>query len=159
MGLQVDSPYISDKQFHAVLEPLNVNLSNEQLQELLDRAVGDLEGELVLRFIVPLLSAASAPFDQVQSYSKNIVLTALKSRIKSLVGIDQNRNVIVEQGQRYIDLHKVEFDGRIKLLLDPKRTFDFKLQSQAEDSIEPIASIGLGRADNRLHTEIDPDAI
>ncbi|MGZ3686696.1 MAG: hypothetical protein ACXWPM_00015 [Bdellovibrionota bacterium] len=156
---KVDSIYLTDDQFQAVLKPLNVELSDEEQQELLDRAVGDLEGELVLRFVVPLRSGAAGDYASAQAYSRNIVLTALKSRIKSLVGIDKNRNVVVEQGQRYIDLHKIEFDGRIKMLLDPHRKFDFQLQPQAQDAIDPIQSIGVARADNRLHLDIDGDAI
>jgi hypothetical protein len=158
MSFQIDSIYITDDQFQAVLKPLNVKLSDDDQQELLDRAVADLEGELVKRFAVPLLAGSGGAYESAKAYSRNIVLTAIKSRIKSLIGIDKNRNVVVESGQRYIDLHKVEFEGRIKLLLDPTRKFDFQLQPQAEDAIDPIQSIGVARADNRLHLEADSDA-
>jgi hypothetical protein len=155
--MAVDSIYITDEQFRKVIKPLNLELEGEEAQELLDRAVADLEGELVKRFIVPLAAGTGGPFETAQPYSRNMVLTALKSRIKSLAGIDKNRNVIVEQGQRYIDLHKVEFDGRVKLLLDPNRHFDFQLQPQAVDAIEPIQAVGLGRTDAHLRTQVDHD--
>jgi hypothetical protein len=159
VSLQVDSPYLTPEQFEKVIKPLNLNLSTEDKQELLDRAAADLEGELVKRFIVPLQPAAGGSFDSCQPYSKNIVVTAIKSRIKSLAGIDKNRNVVVEQGQRFVDLHKQEFDGRMKLLLDPHRNFDFMPQPQAKDAIDPVQSIGVARADNRPHRVPDWDAL
>jgi hypothetical protein len=157
--MAIESQYIDDSQFQKVLKPLNVNLSDEDQQDLLDRAVADLEGELCKRFVVPLRSGGGGPFSSAQDFSRNIVLTSLKSRIKSLIGIDKNRNVIVEQGQRYIDLHKSEFDGRMKLLLDSTRHFDFKLQIQAQDAIDPIQTVGIARANNRPCRVVDPDAV
>lgn len=158
MSIQVDSPYLSADQFEKVLKPLNLNLSIEDKQELLDRATADLEAELVKRFVVPLVKAEGGTFEDAAGYSKNIVVTALKSRIKSVAGIDKNRNVVVEQGQRFVDLHKQEFDGRIKLLLDPTRHFDFMLQPQAQDAIDPYQHIGIARADNSPHRRPDWDA-
>lgn len=157
--LLVPSQYITEQQFMGVLRPLNVNLGDDDLQDLLDRAVADLEGELVLRYNVPLLAASGAAYSSAQAYSTNMVITALKAKIRSLVGVDKNRNVIVEQGQRYIDLHEKEFANRIKLLLDPKRTFDFQLNPQAVDSIVPIEHVGIARASDRPQRVPDFDAL
>jgi len=159
MASEVESPYLTPQQFDDTIKPMNLDLSPDEKQELLDRATADLEGELCKRFIVPLKSGAGGAYATAQAFSRNIVTTALRSRIKSLAGVDKNRNVVVDQGQRFIDLHKGEFDGRIKLLLDPTRHFDFQLQLQAQDAIDPIQSIGVARADNRPHRVPDYDAL
>ena len=159
MSSDIDSQYISSDQFEKVLKPLNIALNSEDAQELLDRATADLEAELVKRFVVPLQGASSA-YAKAAPYSVNVVVTALKSKIKSLAGIDKNRNIVLEQGQRFVDLHKGEFDSRMKLLLDPHRKFDFLLQPQAQDAMDPVQDIGgLARADNRLEREPDWDAL
>lgn len=157
--IQVDSPYLTPDQFEQVIKPLNLDLSVYEKQELMDRAAADLEAELVKRFVIPLVSVSGGAFENAQNYSRNVVVTALKSRLKSLAGIDKNRNVVVEQGQRFVDLHKQEFDGRIKLLLDPHRHYDFMLQPQAKDSIDPIQDLCVSRADDRPHRVPDFDAI
>lgn len=157
--MAIESPYITDDQFRKILKPLNVTLGDEDQQELVDRAEAALEAELVERFLVPLQKAGGGDFGSAPDYSRNIVLSAIKAQIRSLLGIDKNRNVIVEQGQRYIDLHKGEFNGLMKALLDPKRDFKLALQAQAVGGLEPIQQVGIARANNRPKRVIDPDAI
>lgn len=157
--MAIESPYITNDQFQKVLAPLNINLSETDQQELVDRASAALEAKLVERFIVPLRAAAGGPLSGAPDYARNVVLSAFKEQVRSLVGVDRNRNVIVEQGQRYIDLHKGEFNSLIKDLLDPKRDFQLQLQPQAVGGLEPIQQMGLARANNRPHRVIDPDAL
>lgn len=157
--MAIDSIYITDDQFRKVLKQLNVELNEEGQQELIDRAAGALEAELVQRFLVPLQNKGGGQFSAAPPFARNIILTAIKSQIRSLIGVDQNRNVVVEQGQRYIDLHKGEFNALMKCLLDPKREFGFQPQAQADGAITPIQSVGIARADNRPRRVLDHDAI
>jgi hypothetical protein len=157
--MAVDSQYIEDSQFQKILSKLNVDLSSEDQQDLLDRAVGALEAKLVQRFVVPLKEKSGGAYAGAPAYARNVVLSALKEQIRSLAGIDQNRNVVIEQGQRYIDLHKGEFNSLTKDLLDSTRDFGFKLQPQAVGALEPIQELGLARANNHPRRVIDPDAI
>jgi hypothetical protein len=157
--MAIESPYITDGQFQRILARLSITLDDEDQQDLADRAQAALEGELVERFIVPLRSAAGGAFEAAPAFSRNLVLSAMKSKLRSLIGTDQNRNVVVEQGQRYIDLHQGEFNGYVKSLKDPKRDFGLQLQPQAVGGLEPIQTLGVARADNHPHRVIDPDAI
>lgn len=156
--MAIQSIYITNDQFLAVINPLNINVGETEQQELLDRAEAALEAKLVERFLVPLCNESGGSFESAPKYSKNVVLTALKEQLRSLVGVDKNRNVIVDQGQRYIDLHKGEFNSLVKDLLDPKRDFKLGLQPQAKGSMEAVQQVGLARADNQPHRVRDFDA-
>ncbi len=156
--MAIESIYITDTQFQRVLKPLDIRLDDEDQQDLIDRAEAALEGKLVERFIVPLRSLNGGAFASAPDYSRNIILSAIKEQIRSLISTDRNRNVTVEQGQRYIDLHKGEFNALTKDLLDPKRDFKLQLQPQAQGGMEAIQQVGIARADNRTRQVIDRDA-
>lgn len=140
--------YITDEQFARILSDLNVDSKTEaEQQDLFDRACGDMEGDLVMRFIVPLRSDVGTEFSQVPAYTKSKVLNVLRAKIRQCLGIDNNRNLIVDNTQRYIDVHGKEYAEGLKALLDPKRDFKLRLQPQAE-SVMPVQTVGVARADN-----------
>ena len=150
-------PYITQAQFENILSNLDIQESNEaKLQDLLDRAVGQLEGKLVPRFVVPLVATNGGPFAMAPQFSRNLVLNALKATIRRLIGLDHNRNLVVDGTQRFIDVHKMEQKEVFEDLLNPNALLGFKLQPHAEGSIGPVQAVGLARADNEVRLVDDP---
>jgi hypothetical protein len=147
---RIVSPYITDEQFEEVTEPLNLELGDRSRQELVDRAAAALEGALSERFIIPLVAEDGSAYKNAPAWCRNVVLSAIKAKIRQVAGADKNRNIVVEAGERFIDLHKNEFDGYVASMLSPKKPFGFKLAVQAQGAITPIQSVGLGRARNNF---------
>jgi hypothetical protein len=153
------SIYITDSQYEKVLKDLDVNFTEEEDRfDLLDRAVGDMEADLVERFIVPLLNVDGGAFSNAPIYARNKIVNVIKNKIRQLVGRDHNRNLIVDSTQKYIDVQKIAYQDDLKVLMDPKKVFGFKLQPQSENAVSPIQSVGVARADNRLRLRPDYDA-
>lgn len=154
--MSVFNDYITESQFGGILDALNIELDADiDQQDILDRATGDLESELVERFVVPLVPDSGGAFSTAPSYARLKVLSALRAAIRRTIGQDKNVNIVVESTERYIDLHDKAFKDHVKTLLDPKKHYGFKMQTQADGAIDPIQSIGLARADNGPH--IVPD--
>lgn len=149
--------YITEAQFEKVLKTLNVEYDDEDQQELLDRATGEMEADLAERFVVPLVEASGGSYASTPLWSRSKVMSALRAKIRQVIGADSNRNVVVESNQRFIDLHASEYTKQLKALLNPKIIFGFKMQGHADGAVTPIQSIGLARADNELSVEDDPD--
>lgn len=151
--------YITETQFERVLKVLNVeNMESEDKQELLDTATGDMESDLVERFVVPLVGTSSEAFSLTPKYSQQKILTMLKAKIRQIIGLDKNKNLVIDSTQKFIDVHKITYTDCLKVFMDAKKTFGFMLQPQAQGAVEPVQSVGLARADNKLHVAIDPDA-
>lgn len=157
------SIYITDDQFSTLLERLNVEFRGEsgedEKEELLDRAVGEFEGDMVERYVVPLESQVGGTFESAPDSTKRLVLSTIKAKIRHLLGTDKLRNVVVDGPQRFIDLHKSEYEGNVKRLLDPKKDFRLKLNQAAEGAVVPIQEMGIARADDKLHPELDTQDI
>lgn len=155
------SQYITDDQYEQLLEALNVDFSgdDDRKQELLDRAVGDMEADLCERFIVPLVHESGGDYKLAPAYARNKVLNTLKCKIRQLLGQDNARNVVVESTQRFIDVHEKPYTKSIETLLEAKKMFRFKLQEQAEGAVVPVQTVGLARADNDLRVVTDEDLL
>lgn len=149
--------YISEEEFQKILDALNLNYTEDQRQDLLERATGDFESDMCERYIVPLVCEAGSPFKDAPPFAKRKVLNAMNLKIRQIVGSDNNRNLIIDSTQKFIDTQKYAYQDCVKVLLDPKKVFGFKFQPQAEGAVEPYQSIGLGRADNEL--EVRPDRL
>src|SRR4051812_28945484 len=115
------SVYISDVDFNAILTSLNVTPEGDPF-DLLDRAIGDFESDMSERFLVPLTAIGGA-FSLAPSYAREKVKSALKTKIRQILGSDNARNVVVESTQKYIDVQKSVYEDHKKALLDPKKTF------------------------------------
>lgn len=153
----ITSQYISDDQFQAILDDLNITDKDDaQQQELLDRAVADLEADLSERFVVPLIGAGFTPYTSAPAFARNKVINALKSKIRQLIGRDNNRNLVIESTERYVDVHKLAYQDDVKSLLNPKIMYGFQLQEYAQGAVVPVQKLGLARADNELEVEVDP---
>jgi len=158
-----DFRYISKDEFADVLEDLNIDedeeggFSKKRQRKLLARANGDLEADLVERFIVPLLGTGGA-YETAPDYSRQKVLNALISKIRQIIGLDKQKNLVIDSTERFIDLKLADYNRHIKDLLNAKRTFGFKLQSFASDgAVEPVQSIGVARGDNKRDTFINDE--
>lgn len=158
-----DFRYISKAQFQDVLEDLNIDeseeggLSPKKQTRLLKRANGDLESALVERFVVPLLGL-NGPYTSAPEYARQKVLNAIISKITQLIGLDKQKNIVVESTERFIDIKKADFNGHVKDLLNHKRIFDFKLQGFAADTaVQPVQTIGVARGDNKRSTFLNDD--
>ena len=146
--------YITKDEFNEVLEDLNIDASEEggfsskRQRKLLMRANGDLESALVERFIVPLVGTAGG-FEQAPEYARQKVLNALISKLRQLIGLDKQKNIVIDSTERFIDLKKADYNGHVKDLLNHKRIFGFKLQRFANDgALEPVQVIGVARSNN-----------
>lgn len=159
------SIYITDAQYLAVLDALDIAYVDSQgvdlldKFEILDRAVGDMEADLCERFIVPLQTDGSGDFSTAPAYAQNKILNTIKSKIRQIIGADKNRNLVIDNTQRYIDLHQREYKEHITTLLDPKKLFGLALQSQAQGAVVPTQTVGLARANNRFRAVPDRDGL
>lgn len=155
--------YITRDEFAEILEDLNIDAtesggySDKRQKKLLARANGDLEADMVERFVVPL-QGASGNYLTAPDYSRQKVLNALTSKIRQLVGLDKQKNIVIDSTERFIDLKERDYKGHIKDLLNAKRIFGFKLQGFASDgAVEPVQSIGVARANNTRKSFVDVD--
>ena len=155
--------YISRTNFVKILIDLNVDATADggygdvEQNDLIDRAVGDLESDLVERFVVPL-TALSGDFKTAPIYAQQKVLNALKSKIRQIIGGDKQKNIVIDSTERYIDLKLKEYKDHIKDLLNHKRDFKMKLQSFASDTaLQPVQTIGVARPSDKRTTEILSD--
>jgi len=155
--------YITKENYENLLSDLNLDtsatggFSAKEQNELLDRAVGDLESDLVERFIVPL-DGLSGDFTTAPSYSQQKVLNALKSKIRQLVGIDKQKNIVIDSTERFVDLMLADYNRHKNDLLNHKRDFKIKLQSFANDTaVQPVQSIGTARPDSTRSLEIETE--
>ncbi len=148
------NPYISREQLQFILHDLNVqDWSESRIQELLDRATGDLESDLARKFVVPLIErgpspSLGSPQSQNYSFAKAKVLNAMKAKIRAILGFDLNRNQtgVIESTQKFLNVAEMEYNGHIKDLLDPKIDYGFVMLGQAQDSQTPVQHIALSRA-------------
>lgn len=155
--MSIDSQYISDDRFQDILDEQNITgLTDDQQQDLVDRAVGDLEAQLCERFVVPLQVTTPGDFEVAPKFAQQKALNAVISRIRSLLGLDKARNLVIESTQKYIDVHYIDFKGHIKDLLDPKKHYGFQLNSFSVGSFDPVQTIGLARANNETEIILDP---
>lgn len=158
--MSASNTYITAPQFKGILDTLNIqNMDDVALQDILDRATGDVEAELCERFLVPLVAKGGGDYSTAPPFARQKVLNALRAAVKKVIGEDKAANVVVDSTERYVDVNKASFDMHIKTLLNPKKHFDFSMQPQAEGSIDPIQSVGLARADNELHASPDLSGI
>ena len=156
--MSITSQYIGDVQFNKILVNLNIEeYSDADKQDLIDRATADFESDLCERFVVPLV-ALSGAFSTAPQFARNKVLEALRCKIRQIISHDQNKNnsVVVDTTQKYIDLNKIAYKDHVKDLLDAKRVYGFKLNFQSVGSMEPLQTIGIGRANNEYGLEDDP---
>lgn len=159
----MDQPflYITKAQFDEILIGLNIDVTEDggfnakKQRSLLERAVGDLESDLVERFTVPLTGTKGA-YSTAPQYARQKVLNAISSKVRQIIGLDEQKNITIDSTERFIDLKKADYNGHIKNLLNAKRTFGFKLQSFASDgAVEPVQSVGLARGNNKRESFID----
>lgn len=153
------SQYISTDVFRWLLDDLNIVYDGKQQDDLLMRAVGDLEADLSKKFKVPLINATGVSFCAAPDFARNKVLNALKAKIRQLIGTDKNRNLVIESTEKYIDTHKIEYKDNINVLLDPMIDFGFLLLGQAVDAQTPVQHVALGRADNETELAFDKFSI
>ena len=155
--------YISRTNFEKILSDLNVDATADggygviEQNDLIDRSTGDLEADLVERFIVPL-QALNGEFKNAPVYSQQKVLNALKSKIRQIIGSDKQKNIVIDSTERYIDLKLKEYKDHIKDLLNHKRDFKMKLQKFASDTaLQPVQTIGVARPSTKRTTELVDD--
>ena len=155
--------YISKTNFQKILSDLNVDATAEggfsdlEQNELIDRAVGDLESDLVERFIVPL-QALKGAYDTAPNYSRQKVLNAIKTKIRQIIGEDKQKNIVIDSTERFVDLQLSAYVRHRKDLLNFKRDFQFKLQAFASDTaVQPVQTIGVARPSTKRTTELVDD--
>ncbi|MFV8250241.1 hypothetical protein [Bdellovibrio bacteriovorus] len=150
-------PYITEAQFRKLISDLEIrDLTDEGMQELLDRAVGMVEGKLSKRFVIPLVAESGGPYEAAPRFARNLVSNVIIASIRRLIGLDHNRNLVIEGTQKFIDTNKIEQDEMIKDLLEPTANLGFKLHEAAAGSIGSVQTIGLSRADHSTSFADDP---
>jgi hypothetical protein len=154
--MSLNSNYISDDQVARIVTKLNLELTDDEISDVYNRAVGDLEGDLSVRFAVPLIGAGINNLGDVYStatpWAINKIAQAMICKMRQIFAADNNRNtaVVLENGQRYVDINKTDYTALIKDLMDIMKVTGFQLNSFAEGSGEPVQTIGLGRANDRF---------
>lgn len=148
--------YITKAQYEDILKTLNVDFSDEdggvdskKYVEILECAMGDLEADLVKRFVVPLIDKGGTSFKHAPLFAQRKVLNAMKNKIKQIIAKDKQKNIVIDTTERYIDLNKKDYDDDIKSLIDHERDFGFRLQGYSQEgAMQPVQSMGVGRPDN-----------
>lgn len=147
--------YITNEQFKWVLDDLNYEASPQKQQELIDRATGALEGDLVKKFYVPLVyddgSVNGGAYTGAPAFARNKVLNCIKAKIRELIGYDKNRNLsgVIESTQKFINVHAEEYNAEIKGLMHNEAEFKFLRLPYAQDAKSPVQHVGLARPDDR----------
>lgn len=124
---------------------------------MLARAVGDLESDLSEKFIVPLVKRGGGAFSLNAEHAKIKVYSALKAKMKELIGYDQNRNLTgtLEGTEKFLNVHGIEYSSIKKSLLNHKIDFGFELLDYSDDAQIPVQKLRLSRANNSESTEAD----
>jgi hypothetical protein len=155
--MAINSIYITDTQIATVLTKLGITLGDAEVLDVYTRAAADLEGDLSYKYVVPLTVLNSA-YTAAPAFAINKVAQAMIYKIREVLAADNNRNtgVLLDNGQKYLDLNRIAYKNQIKDLLDPKLSFGFQLNANAVGSAEPVQSLGLARANNRFEIVRDP---
>lgn len=156
--------YISKDDFNDILEDLNVDTSEDgglnpkQQIRLLDRAVGEMEADLVKRFTVPLQGTNKTPYTTAPYFARQKILSTIKAKVRSLIGQDKMKNIVIDTTEKYIDLKEKSYAAHIKDLLDHERPFGFNLQPFATDgSLIPTQKVGVARTNDSIMVEANDE--
>jgi Na+-translocating ferredoxin:NAD+ oxidoreductase RnfC subunit len=150
------SIYITDTEFNWLLSDLNIAYDQDKKDDLLKRAIGDFEADMSKKYIVPLIDKTGVAYTSAPAFAQNKVLNAVKAKVRQLIGVDKNRNLVIESTERYIDTHKIEYNDNVKTLLDPMIDFGFMLLNQAQDAQTPVQHLALSKACHQTELIDDP---
>lgn len=148
--------YISNPEFNSLLKRLNIDtetnggLDNSERLNLIDRAVGELETDLLDRFKVPLQKAGGGSYASVPAHTQFKVKSMLMAKIRELVGQDFQKNVVVESTERFIDVKRMNYSRHLKEMLSEKKNFGLELNDFSEESWEPAQDLGVAKTDDDL---------
>lgn len=140
------------------MQELNYVLSSsQQKDDLLKRAIGDMEADLSVKFIVPLVEKMGGAYSTAPEYARVKVYAALKAKIKELIGFDQNRTLTgtVEGTEKFLNVHGIEYSSLMKSLVNSKIDYKFRLLDFADDAQTPVQKLRLSRANNAESLEAD----
>ncbi len=156
--------YISKNEFREIMEDLNIDATesggfqSKRQTSLLNRANGELESDLVERFVVPLVADKGSGYDAAPEYAREKVKSAMVAKIRQIIGSDKQKNIVIDSTERFVDLKLRDYNNHIKDLLNHKRTFGFKLQDFASDnSVEPVQVVGVARGDHKRQTFVSDE--
>jgi hypothetical protein len=146
--------YITNDQFKWVLDDLNYEASPQKQQELLDRATGALEGDLVKKFYVPLVydnAGTAGAYASTPAFARNKILNCMKAKVRELIGYDKNRNLtgVIESTQKFINVHADEYKSEISGVMNNEAEFQFLRLPYAQDAKSPVQHLGLARPNDR----------
>jgi hypothetical protein len=152
----MQNQYITREQFESTLADLNYEASASKKIELLDRATADLEADLSKKFVIPLAPSAGGSYasmlqNPATKFAVSKVLSALKSKIREIIGYEKNRNLTgtIESTEKFINTASIEYRDQIRGLLDPLINYNFKLQGQADDAQSPVQHLALSKGHNK----------
>lgn len=160
----VQNQYINVYQFTDILNDLSLStMSVNKQQDLLNRATADMEADLSKKFVVPLVfsvegfevqSTASTPYNAPPpqyGFAPIKVLSALKEKIREVVGYDKNRNLLgtIENTQKFLSVHGEQYTKLMNEIMAWDLDTGFLLNSYSTDAKTPIQHIGIARPDNR----------
>lgn len=156
--------YITNDDYQDILEDLNIDLSEDgglskkQQIRTLDRAIGEMEADLVKRFTVPLQGSNKTPYSTAPYFARQKILSTIKAKIRTLIGQDLMKNIVIDTTEKYIDIKDKNYRVHIKDLLDHETPFGFNLQSFADDgSLIPVQKIGVARPDDSRSLEYNDE--
>jgi hypothetical protein len=154
--MAISSQYITDPQFIGIMNDLNIEISEADAQDLIDRSEGDLEAALCERFQVPLAAKDGGEFSSVPKHARQKIFNAMRAKIRANIALDKLRNLTFEDNQRFQNVHQKEFEGHIDELLEPGKVYGLRLTDQAVGAMEPMQKLGLAKHDDAAAIEDDP---
>lgn len=150
--------YISDAEIQMILKRYSLDtasvdsaLTLDQLNLLIEEAVGEFETKMCSRYVVPL-TTVNGSYELAPQASRAKAKIAVKAMIKVVLARDFGVNSEYGENGEIMKMHQATFSGHLKDFLDVKKVYGFKLQEFAGEASQPVQTIGLARGNNEFES-------
>ena len=152
------SIYITDAEINTILKQYSLELdpsgeyglTDDQINLLVEEAVGEFESKMCSRFVVPLV-ATTGSYTTAPASSITKAKICIKAMLRVVLARDHN--IATEFGSdAFMNQNNNTFKSHIKDFLDVKKVYGFKLQSFAGEASQPVQKIGLARGNNEFES-------
>jgi hypothetical protein len=152
----ITCPYLSDAEIRKIYCAVNLDsLEDEDIQEDVNNATGDLESRLVSRFKIPLMAKGGGLLSTAPAMTVSKVKLAMKTSLRNIIAQEYMRNSDLNQLGDYSQSQAKMLADHVKVLMNPESDLGLDLQVYAQDSMEPVQHIGIAKANNSMYTDYD----
>lgn len=149
-------PYLSTSELVKIFSAVNLDsLEENEMQEIICQAQGDMESRLNKRFAIPLRAKASQDLKSAPLFTQNKVKLTMKTALRNIIGQDYLRNSDLNQLGDYTGTQESILKGHVKDLLDFENDFCLELKPYAQDAVDPVQHVGIARANNKMSIDHD----